>query len=185
MFSKLILVPVLFGLACLMAGCYGALHNQISYSVCPEYFTKFKFVQFDIGENVSERVGAAVVGWRASWWMGIAIGAVLIPIGLVVKGAAAYFRTMIAVFVVVAVTTLAVGATAGIFAFLTLDLESVGQFTRYGNEIENDLAFARAGTMHNFGYAGGLVGIVAGGLKIYFQVRRFKHSKNVGDTDNY
>jgi hypothetical protein len=33
-------------IACLIAGAYGALHNQISYSVASEYFQQFKFIQF-------------------------------------------------------------------------------------------------------------------------------------------
>ena len=41
--SKLAWIPVLFLVACLFAGIYGALHNQISYTVSPEYFTQFKF----------------------------------------------------------------------------------------------------------------------------------------------
>ena len=46
--KKLVTIPILFVLACLFAGIYGALHNQISYSVAPEYFTQFKFIQFQI-----------------------------------------------------------------------------------------------------------------------------------------
>ena len=33
---KVALVPVLLIVACLLAGVYGALHNQISYTVSPE-----------------------------------------------------------------------------------------------------------------------------------------------------
>lgn len=80
--KKLFLALVLFVFACLLAGGYGALHNQISYTVSPEYFTKFKFHQFQINEVIGERLGAAIVGWSASWWMGIFIGIILIPMGL-------------------------------------------------------------------------------------------------------
>jgi hypothetical protein len=46
--KKRVTIPILFVLACLFAGIYGALHNQISYSVAPEYFTQFKFIKFQI-----------------------------------------------------------------------------------------------------------------------------------------
>ncbi len=59
---KVALIPVLFVIACLFAGSYGAVHNQISYTVAPEYFTQFKFHQFQIDEGAPERVGAAIVG---------------------------------------------------------------------------------------------------------------------------
>lgn len=166
---KLALIPVLFAIACLFAGLYGAVHNQISYTICPEYFTQFKFHQFDIDERYPVRIGAAIVGWHAAWWMGIAIGVVLIPMGLVLRGNANYFWSMIRVFGIVAITTLVAGLAALLIAFLTVDEDTVGDFFRYGNEIADDAAFARAGTMHNFSYLGGLIGIIAGGVAIFRQ----------------
>jgi hypothetical protein len=158
----------LFVIACLFAGCFGAFHNQISYTVSPEYFTQFKFHQFNIGEAVPHRIGAARVGWQASWWMGLVIGVVLIPAGLAIKGTWEYFWGMIRVFAVVTVTTLAVGLLALAFASFTISSESTAQAVRYGNEIANDAAFNRAGTMHNFSYLGGLLGIITGALSIYW-----------------
>jgi len=168
--AKLMLVPVLLAVACLFAGTYGAVHNQISYTVSPEYFTQFKFHQFNI-ENIPHRFGAAIVGWEAAWWMGIVIGVVLIPAGLVIRGTRDYFWGMIRVFAIVASTTLVVGLAALAIAFATVDRNSVGDFTRYGNEISDDVAFARAWTMHNFSYLGGLIGIITGGIAIYRQRR--------------
>lgn len=173
---KLILVPVLFVIACLFAGTYGAVHNQVSYTVAPEYFTQFKFHQFRIDNSMPERLGAAIVGWNAAWWMGIVIGLVLIPLGLLIPGNANYFWGMIRIFGVVAVTTLVVGLAALSIAFLIIDAEAVGEITRYGNRISDDVAFARAGTMHNFSYLGGLVGIITGGMAVFWQRRRWNAS---------
>jgi len=167
--TKLALIPVLFIIACLFAGIYGAVHNQISYTVAPEYFTQFKFHQFHVGENVPQRFGAAIVGWNAAWWMGIVIGIVLIPVGLVIRGNANYFWGMFRVFGVVATTTLIVGLVALAIAFATVNADTVGEFTRYGNDIADDAAFARASTMHNFSYLGGLIGIATGAVTIYWQ----------------
>lgn len=169
---KLALGPVLLAIACICAGCYGALHNQISYTVAPEYFTQFKFHQFQIDQGTPHRIGAAIVGWHAAWWMGIVIGVVLIPMGLVIRGTANYFWVMIRVFGIVAVTTLVIGLVALGVAFAVVDADTVGQITRYGNEIQDDAAFARAGAMHDFSYLGGLVGIVTGGVAVFWQRRR-------------
>lgn len=173
---KLALVPVLFVIACLFAGMYGAIHNQISYTVAPEYFTQFKFHQFHIAEGTPERIGAAIVGWNAAWWMGIVIGIILIPYGLVIRGNANYFWAMICVFLVVTITTLVVGLGALAIAFFVLDADNVGDISRYGNEMTDDVAFARAGTMHNFSYLGGLIGIITGGITIAWQRRRVNAS---------
>jgi hypothetical protein len=62
-------------LALLTAGIFGALHDQISYTVSHEYFTRFKFFQFGLLDPaVPERLRAAQVGFLASWWMGIPLG---------------------------------------------------------------------------------------------------------------
>lgn len=179
MTRKLLLVPLLLVLACLFAGAYGALHNQVSYTVSSEYFTRFKFEQFRISESVPERLGAAMVGFAAAWWMGLVIGLILIPSGFGIRGVGSYFATMLRAFAAVTITTSAVGLVALGAAFLLLDAETVGQITRYDWEILDDLAFARAGTMHNFSYAGGVLGIIGGAVVIYraYQRQRMPTSK--------
>lgn len=49
---KVVLFPLLLVAACLTAGLYGALHNQISYTVSTDDFHAFKFHQFDIPEEL-------------------------------------------------------------------------------------------------------------------------------------
>ena len=63
------------------AGGYGAVHNHISYTVSPDYFHAFKFHQFGIPPELRGRVGASIVGWHASWWMGLFVG---IPVPVIV-----------------------------------------------------------------------------------------------------
>lgn len=73
--TRLLLLLGYLVLAVVTAGLFGALHDQISYTVAPEYFTRFKFIQFDLlDERVPERLRAAEVGFLASWWMGVPIG---------------------------------------------------------------------------------------------------------------
>ena len=69
---KLLLFPVLLAVACVIAGLYGALHNQISYTVSPEYFHANKFHQFAIPANLHDRLappswaGMLPGGWESS-----------------------------------------------------------------------------------------------------------------------
>ncbi|HEX8575109.1 MAG TPA: hypothetical protein VF677_02340 [Flavobacterium sp.] len=58
-------------IATLIAAVYGALHDQITYSISSEYFTVFKFDQFgflDWGNN-SPRLTTALIGILATWWV--------------------------------------------------------------------------------------------------------------------
>ena len=61
--TRLLLFLAYLLLAVATAGLFGALHDQISYTVAPEYFTRFKFIQFDLlDERVPERLRVAAVG---------------------------------------------------------------------------------------------------------------------------
>ena len=171
--KKPVLVVVLLMIACVIAGLYGAIHNQISYTVSPEYFTKFKFHQFRIPLNIPHRIGAAMVGWGAAWWMGVIISAFLIPVGIKIPRSANCFKAMIRAYSVVAFTALIVGLGALAISFLVIQPGMIEIGSRYGNEIVDDAAFARAGTMHNFSYLGGLVGIYTGWRSIRKSGKRF------------
>jgi hypothetical protein len=154
--AKLALFPMLLIASCLTAGLYGALHNQISYSVSPDYFHAFKFHQFDIPPALRNRLGAAIVGWHASWWMGILIGIPVLLVGLILPDWKSYLRHCLIAIAVVAGTTLAVGLAALVYASFTITAATPDGVA--------GAAFERAGTMHNFSYLGGFLGIVTGSV---------------------
>ena len=48
-------------IAIIIAGIYGAIHDQISFTFSEEYFTRFKFIQFNLSwAYESPRLGAAL-----------------------------------------------------------------------------------------------------------------------------
>src|SRR3982751_3444371 len=80
-FGVFLLIVVI---AMFVTGLYGIVHNQVSYTVAPEYFTKFKFRQFGFTDiPLPERVRASMVGFLASWWMGIPIGLLVGAVGFI------------------------------------------------------------------------------------------------------
>jgi len=81
---KFLIFILLFPIICCMAGIYGFLHDQISYTVSSEYFTHLKYLQFNIQNNLHNRIGAGLVGVLATWWMGLITGIIIIPIGLII-----------------------------------------------------------------------------------------------------
>ncbi|WP_442505568.1 hypothetical protein SH528x_004360 [Novipirellula sp. SH528] len=155
-------MPFLFALACLLSGTYGAVHNQISYSVSPEYFTKFKFEQFHISPHFHNRLGAAFVGWQASWWMGLVIGTFLIPAGMLVRDNREYVIAVLRSFFVVLCTTVITGLTALLIAYFVVHPDPTEEFVFRNARISDSAAFWRDGAMHNFSYLGGLLGIATG-----------------------
>ena len=71
---RLAWLPAMLGyavLGSLLAGFYGILHDQITYSISPEYFTRLKFAQFQYANlGFPARVFVAEIGFLASWWVG-------------------------------------------------------------------------------------------------------------------
>ena len=161
--AKVALFPVLLVAGCLISGLYGVLHNQISYSVAPDYFHAFKFHQFGIPEGLDNRFGASIVGWRASWWMGVVIGVPVLLVGLVMPDARTYFTRSLIAFAIVAFTAFIIGLGALAYASSSITATNLPEYW-YPEGVTNQVAFARAGTMHNFSYLGGFLGIITGSL---------------------
>jgi ABC-type antimicrobial peptide transport system permease subunit len=90
--KKILVFLLIIVLAPLIGGIYGILHDQFTYTISPEYYTKFKFYQFGLAYTGNEaifpnpRVQVCIVGFRATWWMGLPIGIILGITGLFHKG---------------------------------------------------------------------------------------------------
>lgn len=148
-------------LACgaLFGGIYGALNDQITYTISPEYYTKFKFEQFGIkGSFATEypRLGAAIVGVFATWWAGLLLAAILGLFAFMQQSCQQMFKCFlrsagIVVFAVAAATFL---AWCG-FIFTGVYVP------KYINDKD---AFKTVGNMHNIAYIAGVVGLILGVL---------------------
>ncbi|MCK0126377.1 hypothetical protein MWU76_18450 [Gelidibacter sp. F2691] len=163
--QRVLQLPLLVGFACVLAGIYGMVHNQISYSVGPDYFHALKFIQFRVPEYFHDRIGAALVGWQASWWMGLVIG---IPIAVMSLGIPSstlakkvFFR---AAFLVVSIT-LALGLVSLLVA-PPMDHIPVPAAAK------DPIGYGRAAMLHDTSYLAGIIGLVVGLVYVGAQVRR-------------
>lgn len=148
----------------LIAGLYGILHNQVSYTVSPEYFTKFKFIQFSLTDVPwPERVRASVVGFLASWWMGIPIGLLVGAGGFLQRDARQMRLTLAWSLVVLVAVTLLIGLAGLLVGWVfTRDPANVNRLTNFVRPgIDNPREFLCAGFMHDASYLGGVLGIPA------------------------
>lgn len=155
--AKLAVFPLLLVAGCFTAGVYGALHDQISYTVSPDYFHLYKFRQFDIARHLHNRLGAALVGWYATWWMGFLIGIPVLIVGLILPDARTYLSRSLIAFGVVAITALVVGLGGLIYASNTVNAPADFSWD-YPEGVTDPVGFARVGMMHSFGYLGGFLG---------------------------
>ena len=174
--NKFIAFILIIIVAPILGGVYGLIHDQLTYTVSTEYYTKFKFIQFGLenwglGQNIgteklpeikllNPRFGAGIVGILATWWVGLFIGVILGFVGLIHKNGKEMFKSTMKAFILttgIALLTGTIGLGYGKL-FLT---ENLPNWYLPGNLINID-NFIMVGSMHNFSYLGGFIGLIFG-----------------------
>lgn len=164
--------------AAIIAGIYGAIHDQISYSFSSEYFTHFKFIQFAIPwAYETPRLGAAFVGALATWWMGVLVAVVLGLLGFIFPHPKQMAIQLTKSFVVVVVVALLTGLVGLAYGYMQVDANSVGNYMQWvWSGVTNPVQFVRVGFMHNASYIGGATGLAAGAIYLILTKKRYKES---------
>jgi hypothetical protein len=147
----------------IVAGLYGVLHDQVTYAISPEYFTKLKFQQFAYADfGLGDRVLVAVIGFLATWWVGFLAAWFLARRYLPNQPRATAYRQIRRGFLCVFGAALICGAGGfayGLWRGPAADYSSWDfAFARF--EIIDRWAFVRVAYIHNTGYLGGLLGLI-------------------------
>lgn len=174
--------PVYVGLVMLaifFAGLYGVVHNQISYTVSPEYFTKFKFQQFGFADMaLPDRVRASMVGFLASWWMGIPIGLLVGGAGFIHPSPRRMLKVSLWAFFVVVAFTFLFGLCGLLYGYVETSTINPANYKCWfiPDDVVDLRRFLCAGYMHNASYLGGTLSIfvasffqIVVGIKTAFQ----------------
>jgi hypothetical protein len=177
--KKLFVFILLFLIAIVLTGLYGMVHNQISYTVSPEYFTKYKFLQFGLVDTpLPERVRASMVGFLASWWMGIPIGFLVGVCGFIHEGHWRMFKVSLWSYVIVMGFTLVFGLCGLLYGWLRTRTINIADYQNnwfIPDDVVNLRRFLCAGYMHNSSYLGGTLAIlVACAFQLVVRIRTNK-----------
>ncbi len=147
----------------MIAGCYGVLHDQITYSIGPEYFHNFKFQQFDYADlGLGTRMHVATIGFLATWWVGGIVGWILARRLIPNQSRQIASRQIMQGFAIVFAT----GILAGLLGFAYglwrgPDADySAWQRALQQYRVSDVWNFMRVGYIHNASYIGGLLGLV-------------------------
>lgn len=146
-----------------VGGVYGIAHDQLTYTIGPEYFTKLKFKQFAYADfGLSNRLFVSEIGFLASWAVGFIIawflGRRLIPNqprGFAYRQIAAAFGIVLACGLVSGLLGFAYGIYRG------PDADYIDwQVATLGMGITDLWSFVRVAYIHNASYLGGLIGLI-------------------------
>ena len=165
----------MLGIACLgamLAGSYGIFHDQVTYSISSEYFTKMKFDQFhNANFGLPPRILVSEIGFLATWWVGFFSAWFLARIAVPAWPPAVAMRKCLAGFsimLMLAFMAALIGYVMGVF-----HSNDYAHWQEYCQAlgITDIPAFVRVAYIHNASYLGGLAGLV---VAICFLLRQKK-----------
>ena len=175
-FPKIIAITKLFFFGAFVAGLYGVLHDQITYSISPEYFTKMKFAQFHYADfGLSKRMLVAEIGFLATWWVGAFCTFCLALIAVNLWPAKQAFRRVMPGIGIILGCAAATGIIFAIKGKLVPASELEEWVTyRFAYGLEDLPAFVQVAFIHNGSYLGGLIGLIAAIAFLLFAKLRSK-----------
>lgn len=151
-----------------IAAIFGVLHNQLTYTISSEFFTKFMFEQFgfvEYGHN-TPRLTASIIGAWSTWWFGLIFGFIFAAIACNQSTTPSMIRNIKKSVIITLVTTLNIGLIGLLYGFSGLSSSySTCCFPLQINQISSFIAVSE---MHTFGYIGAVIGIV---IAVLYQLR--------------
>lgn len=146
----------------ILAGLFGIIHDQVTFSICPEYFTKFKYRQFNFkAEDFgSDRLTVAAIGFLATWWVGMFIGIVLGFTSLLLKDSNMMKSVVIKSLQIIFLITILFSFLGFIYGRYYLTQKGVDWWLP--GDLNDLKGFITVGSIHNFSYIGGIIGLMAG-----------------------
>lgn len=159
-------------IAVIAAGLYGILNDEITYTISPEYFTKFKYKQFGVNPITfgGTRYAVAAIGFMATWWMGLIIGTCFALYSLRLPNHKLMLKTVLkAILITFSVTIVfaLLGFVLGRFYFA-----NAGVNWWLPPDLVNKNDFITVGSIHNFAYLGGFAGLLGGIFYMAFTKKR-------------
>lgn len=164
----------------IIAGTYGIIHDQVTYSISQEYFTKFKYVQFGFEPQWfgGHRQTVGVIGFLASWWVGFILGFFLSIICMILikdsqKRSRTFYKSVFTIYLI----TIFSGILGFIVGKYYLIKTSVDWWLP--ENLQDVHTFIIVGSIHNFGYSGATLGFLTSISKLIYRSIKIKRTKNL------
>ena len=176
---------VMLWVACIgtaIAGSYGIVHDQITFSLSEEYFTRFKFLQFDYADfGWPQRIFVAEIGFLATWWVGFLSAWFLARIAVPAWPVRIAVRHCIRGFGIIIGCAILAGMIG--FALGSLHSDDYSNWASMTQDfgVTDIRAFVLVGYIHNASYLGGLIGLVVAMIRLRKSTRQSLNSTSLSD----
>ncbi|QIG88658.1 hypothetical protein G6R40_02790 [Chryseobacterium sp. POL2] len=151
--------------ALIIASIFGAIHNQLSYSVSNEFFEDFLFGNFGINEwNLNnKRFEASVVGILGSYWVGFILGVIYAVIFLFINTENNFKYIFKAILINILFAL--IGSIIGYFIGFIIPWENSEIWMDIS--VQNPQKYVQANFMNSGSYYGGIVGLIFGIIYLF------------------
>jgi hypothetical protein len=159
--ARLVAMIRIAAVGALLAAVYGAVHDQVSYSISREYFTKVKFDQFAYADfGAPRRVFVAEVGVLATCWVGMIAGWVLGRVGFLDPATVSMRRDVLRAYGIVAVAAVTSGI-AGLLLGMAAARGDLSGWREWKEELslQDVPSFVTVAYLHWGSYLGGAAGV--------------------------
>lgn len=147
----------------MLTGIFGILHDQVTYTISPEYFTNFKFYQFSYADfGFQNRVLVAEIGFLATWWVGFVCVWFLARRLLPEQPRAKAYRQIMIGFAIVCCSGVLFMIGGFVLGLLRGPDADYAYWMRMIDHlrIQHPWAFVRVAYIHNASYLGGVFGLI-------------------------
>jgi len=182
---KFAMLLLIIGVAIVIACLYGVGHDQVTYTISPEYYTKFKFIQFNLADSgaaqhmTQPRSAVVMVGVKATWWMGLYIGAILGLFALTFRNADTMFQSAMQAIGIVLLVAIITAVIGGLYGHNVLARTGVNWWLP--PNLVDKPAFITVGSIHNHSYLGGAIGLLAGIIFLLIKNARLRRRARVSE----
>jgi len=158
------IIIALLILAPMLASFYGFIHDQITFSISEEFFTKFRFKDYDMPHTWHPRAKAGMIGILNAWQTGIPFGIILTMVGRIHKN---NHKLLFYTFYAYLLTFFFSFAFSMIAIYMPAASDMLAIRKNLPADILDPVSFQRVETINNYGYIGGIIGMLMGiGLHI-------------------
>jgi len=170
---RLNLLPAMLGYAlfgAMVAGLYGVVHDQSTYSISPEYFTRLKFPQFHYADfGLPPRFFVAEIGFLATWWVGFIAAWFLARMAVPVCPPAEARSCILRGFGIILACAFAaslLGFGLGLLRGPNADYSAWQEFVTARGIVDLP-GFVRVAYIHNASYLGGFIGLILALVRLW------------------
>jgi hypothetical protein len=162
-------------IAPIISGCFGAIYDMIIFTMAPEFFTEYRFPDYEISHKMKPIVGAAIIGFSNSWGIGIPIGIILGSIAYMHRSIQKTYRYMIISYSIAIVTAI-VFATVGLIMIKDQLTENVYIGTDKALQSTVEIIV----NMNNYTKAGALIGTaLACSWQVYMILKKKERTADI------